>query len=133
MGDNKRLIGVIFIGILAILVGAFVIYMTWGITSANELGWNAISIVLVTFASSFVICGVFLLRLKNWARLFFIIAMSAWFGFGILCVLRNFLFGMIVYTVGLEGLVGLEIFGFIIPSWFVIIYLTRKKVKARFQ
>jgi len=103
--EMKKLVGVVFIGIMAILIGLFVIYLTWGITATMESGWNAISVTLVAIASCFVVCGVFLLKLKNWARIFFIIAMSVWFGFGILCAVRNYLFGMIVYTVGLEGLV----------------------------
>jgi len=133
MAEGKKLIGVIIIGVLVILIGLLVMYMTWGIVSSIESGWDTISISIFSMAFCVIICAVFLMKRKNWARLFFIFAMWAWFGFGVMCVVNNFLFGLIVYSMEFKGYAYLWIFGFIIPSLAVIIYLTRKKVKMGFH
>ena len=130
--EKKRSVGVFVCGIIAIVISLYLLYAY--ITLSDMPPPDRISLIMPgIIAISFFISGIFILRLKNWARILFMIQMVYYVFVG----LRG-----VTYILSIEKIFKGHISQmswlawlllFFLPSVSSIYYLTRPKVKEQFK
>ena len=128
--ENKNLIGIKIVGIVGVIMGVIELTMFLGALFVNALFSAAL---VLMYGLSIIISAIFILKLKNWARIVFIVlilgSMIFWLQGEYAICASNIAHGFSVSI--------LEIFVFLIVKGIIpalcIYYLTRPKVKEQFK
>jgi len=131
-GSQKKPFGVLILGILAIFFGVFLFVM-----ALNSYDGGLMSLILFSLSIAFFSSGIFLLKLKNWARVLLMISVPIpSLLLALLVVMWRIgeatSFSEPVYFVGIIGSMLFGIIPSLIPVFLVIFYLTRPSVKQLF-
>ncbi len=145
--EKKRSLGIIICGLLAIIIGLLELYgclefYNWSSLDKELLQLDSLKLVtFIIIAISFLVSGIFILKLRNWARILFMILMVYWVIFGLLKLFIPHIIDKILLPSTVEvvykyfELSDLLIY-FIwygLPAIGSIYFLTRPKVKEQFK
>lgn len=89
-------------------------------------------LVQIVFIMGLLVSGVFTLRLKKWARSYFLISVFLWAIFGLYSLTGSFSLEQKPFYTDIGYLIVFSII-FIFPSFIAIYFLTRKNVKEQFN
>jgi len=134
--ENKRLIGIKVCGITALLFSLFFLFVCFPLAGFPKIDWEVTGINLI-IAMSFGISGIFLIRLKNWARILFLLQMACW-AILVFMAVRSFhtrgVSSKIKETIEINSKIWLWWFalGFL-PAFLSGYFLTRPKVREEFK
>lgn len=136
---EKKPIGLVMIGILAIIFGGLCLLVTLPLvlsflSRSLKLGLTFTSLVYIAYPLSLIIAGIFLLKERRWARMLFLVLLALLVVFSLIFV--NMMYAL--YRSGTNDSVGfpfnlapLLFFG--LPAIIGIYYLTRPAIKERFK
>jgi len=129
---RKRPVGVVVFGIIAIIIGSIIFYSIIPLTKFTY-PFYLHSLPYFIVAILFILSGVGILKLKNWARILFFLLMIIWSFFG----LQASRYMQVYYLIyrkshSLGPIIGWVVY-FLLPSLAAFYYFTRPKVKEQFK
>ena len=126
--EKKRPVGVTFYSVISMVFYGlgFLAFALGGLLQAKSI-WELLLVLFLFVCSiSIMISGIFIIQLKNWARILFLLQM------GLICMIGLLSFRRELFT----GSIGNDFWFFslltILPAS-AIFYLTRYKVKEQFK
>ena len=131
---KKRSKGVIFFGVLSSLIGAMLLASYFG-GGFSLFDLDSFNLLRLTATIGFILSGLFILNLKNWARILFLVLM----GVNMFGGLYGTYFGFPLTVVPVSGNGFLNVYfptfliGSFLPFMISIYFFTRPKVKEQFR
>jgi hypothetical protein len=132
--EKKMSAGIAAVGIYAIIISFFLLYVYISLMLLPS-GKFLVLLIPIIIAISIGLSGIFILRLKNWARILLMFQMVYWIFIGIRGVHVLFILSSSGIGKGSNypnAWTGFGIF-FLLPAIIVIYFFTRPKVKEQFN
>ena len=133
--EKKRSRGVVFFGVISEFYGGLLLLVGYSGDVYRQFNPDKLSLIRTVVAVGFIVSGLFLLRLKNWARICFLTLM----GLNMIAGLYRIYFGGILTVISSPGEDSLSayfsnfaVFS-IVPFIITLYFFTRPKVKEQFQ
>jgi hypothetical protein len=131
---KKRSAGVTIVGVYAIIISFFLLYIYISVILLPSVNFIA-PLMNIIIAISIGMSGIFILRLKNWARILFIFQMIYWVIIGMRGVHALFILDFSGIGKGNNypnAWIGFGIFS-LLPAIIIIYFFTRPRVIEQFK
>jgi len=132
--EKKHLMGIKACGIEALLISLLLLFAYFSLLALPSMNLRFL-IIPISIAIGFGVSGIFIFKLKNWARILFMFQMMYWAILGLKGVRAFYILDlseMVKADNYPESWLGWLIF-FIFPASASIYFLTRPKVKEEFK
>lgn len=128
--DKKRSIGVTVFSVLSIIIGLAVLTFNIRVLASRPIG--SMVILACLFGLACIISGIFLIRLKAWARNLFLVSMLIWSFLGAYSLTGRFAAPGRKLFIDFSDLVIVSIF-FILPAVLSFYFFSCPEVRKQFK